>query len=129
MKPFECRQCGNCCKSECLLFDGFSDEEWIRIIEFLKENYGGTLAIQCDCGCDEIQEFKDISLEKLKIARLDIDNPLYMALDYGRCPFLKKTNDSKYYCEIQEFKPKVCQRYRCDLSGEEKKQYYEKNPI
>jgi Fe-S-cluster containining protein len=30
------------------------------------------------------------------------------------CPFIKKTDDDRYICTIQDTKPKVCREYRCE---------------
>lgn len=120
---FSCKRCGECCSKEYILFDGVTDEEWIPIIEHIKKFYNGTITIRDNYEPDEEWTVTVESIDDINNAKKDINSDLYWALDMGHCPFVKKDSKGAYYCEIYDIRPEVCKFYRCDLSGEEWKEY------
>ncbi len=127
IKRFECERCGYCCLSRYVLLR-FDYKDWIRIIEYLQKNYNGILSIKCDCGCGEINRFKINSIEDIKKAYEDSMSELWKRLDYGRCPFIRKSNNGKFFCEIHHIKPKLCRGFKCDSSWDDnKRSYYEED--
>ncbi len=122
-KPFICQQCGECCQIETILMHGITDEEWIPIIEYVRKEYNGILTIH-EWNPHLFEWTARIeSIEDIKKAKEDINSELYIALDIGQCPFLRKIDEGLYSCEIHDIRPRICRRYRCDLSEEDWKEY------
>jgi Fe-S-cluster containining protein len=120
---FTCKRCGECCHSNLgVLFDGFLNEEWIPIIEYMKKHYPNGITIE-----NEMEDIKWTgkikSVEDIIIAKEDHKSSLYWALDMCHCPFVKKDPKGLFYCEIYSIRPIVCKDYRCDLSSEQWKEY------
>lgn len=120
---FVCKRCGKCCRTnEGVLFDGFLNEEWVPIIEYMKERYPNGITIK-----NKLEGIKWTgkieSLDDILTAKSNNNSELHWALDLGLCPFFKKKKGEKRYCEIYAIRPSVCRDYRCDLSGDEWKEY------
>jgi Fe-S-cluster containining protein len=113
---FKCIRCGTYCRYKSVVLLDFKIDDWTKIIPFIKEKYNGTLTVKCGCGCGEINSFEIHSIETIKNA-FKTKNALYIALDSGECPFLKKERDEKgrftgkYFCEIYDIRPELCRIY------------------
>ena len=87
-------------------------EDWIPIIEYIKDVYDGVLLIRID---EYFYKFKIQSYEDIEKAKNALKNLLWDALDGGQCPFILYNKDEDiWFCEVHDIRPIVCKEYRCD---------------
>lgn len=110
-----CQQCGRCCKKYRYTLAYFTRTDWLRLLPYVQEKYGGLLRIKDEFGYTYEVDFFDI--DDYDIAHED-SNLLWEALDIGLCPFLtwrkdRNTGKRLHHCEVQAIKPDICRKYRC----------------
>jgi len=114
--------CGRCCLHlghhllETLAEDHLdaleqTEIDWQKIVDFIKDRYGGVLKLRCDDGLGEI------SIHKIN----KIDDLPWWELDSSYCPFVQQKRDETgrfttgFYCEIHDFKPAACREFPKDI--------------
>ena len=111
-----CNNCGECC-IEYPTIRFISPDEWSQILKFIKKEYDSILFVKFFNHL--IQRYLIIPY-KPAIEDFSFGSGLFGVLDeaINPCPFLRfDFEDVKYYCEIQEIKPEVCEGFFCNPHG------------
>jgi len=100
---YECRQCGSCCKTyrKILLMP---DE-----VDFIKK-MGGHVGVMV-----RLDDLRNSTIDALAEEQRQRQNVYMIHPDNKGCVFLKKVND-KYQCSIYHYRPRTCQRFKCNLA-------------
>lgn len=101
----ECSQCGTCCKEYKKI--GLQADE----VEFIKK-MGGHVGVNLTMATIREKGLAIATEEATKEGKVYMIHP-----DDSGCVFLEH-RDSKYYCRIYNYRPRVCQGFRCNLADD-----------